>query len=251
MPYTTVGYSASQDEGAIMTKIAAVADQHIKTSGNVITVSAYNQIVGVYAALGSTADECRLVAPSLRRLNPLYVTPIEGAIAPSADPLMMYFPANPIGLDINESLEVENDADPAAAEQHTVVVFLADGAISPVTGPIFTINAHATVALVAGSWEFAEIVFPDSLPVGDYQVVGARFVSADAVAFRFVPVGAYNRPGGISAASVSGKDPWAQRFGRMGEWFSFNTVQPPGVEVLSSAAAASATYEIYLDVLKR
>jgi len=248
--FTTIAYSKSQDEAGIMTKIAAVEDQHVKTSGTTITVPMLNQIIGSYACLGANADEARLISPSLRRTNPLYITPVEAAIAPSADPLMMYHPSNPIPLDVNESLEAENDCDPDPAEQHAIIVFLADGVQAPVSGEIFTINAHIALAQVVDSWKFSEITFPDSLPVSDYSVVGARLVAAGGIAFRFVPVGAAHRPGGISASAVNGKDPWNQRFGRMGVWFSFNTVQPPGIELLGSVAVGSATYELYIDVIK-
>lgn len=248
--FTTVAYSESQDEAGAMAKIAAVADQHVKTQGDGITVPTLNQLVGSVACVGSLGDEVRVIAPSLRRVNPLYIAPVELVISPSEMPRMMYHGENPIVLDVNETLEVENDANPAAAEQHTVALWLADGAISPIGGEIHTINAHITVTLVAGAWEFSEIVFPDALPVSDYNVVGARLVCGDGVVFRFVPVGEAHRPGGICAKSASAVDPIPQRFGGLGSWFSFNSVQPPAIEVLSSAAAASATYELYIDVIK-
>lgn len=248
--FTVIAYSKSKDEAGIMVKLDAVSDQHVKTAGTTITVPMLNQIIGSYGCVGTLGDEARLVSPSLRRVNPLYITPLENAISPSADPLMMYHPSNPIPLDVNESLEAENDANPAAAEQHAIIVWLGDGVQTPITGEIFTVNAHITLAQVVDSWEFSEITFPDSLPVADYNVVGARLVAAGGIAFRFVPVGAAHRPGGICASLFNGKDPWNQRFGRMGNWFSFNTVQPPGVELLGSAAAGSATYELYMDVIK-
>jgi len=248
--FTLIAFSESIDPAGVMANLAAVPDQHVKTAGDYITVGALNQLIGAYACAGTVADEARLVSPSLRRTNPYFITPVEGAIAPSVDPLMIYHPQSPIPLDVNESLEAQHDGNPAAAEQLLTGVWLADGPQAPVSGEIFTINAHVTMALVVNSWEFSEITFPDSLPVADYQVVGARLVAAAGILFRFVPVGAINRPGGVSASAVNGKDPWMQRFGRMGVWFDFNTVQPPGVEVLGSAATGSATYELYLDVIK-
>lgn len=248
--FTTVAFAESLDPAGVMVNLAAVIDQHVKTSGDYITVPSLNQIVGAYACAGTVADEARLVSPALRRTNPYYITPVEGAIAPSVDPLMMYHPESPIVLDVNESLETQHDGDPAAAEQLATIVWLADGPITPISGEIFTVNAHITLAQVVNSWEFSEITFPDSLPVADYDVVGARLVCSGGIAFRFVPVGEANRPGGVCASAVNAKDPWSQRFGRMGVWFSFNTVQPPGVEVLGSAAAGSATYELYIDLIK-
>lgn len=248
--FTTVAFSESQDEAGVMSKMSACADQHVRTAGDKITVPELNQLIAVLGCMGANGDEARLVSPSLRRVNPYYITPIELGLVTSLMPRFMYHSENPIPLDVNEDLEAENDGNPAAAEQHSVVVWLADGVQAVQTGEIFTVNAHVTVTLVAGSWEFSEITFPDSLPVADYMVVGARCVCAAGVAFRFVPVGAAHRPGGVCAIAANATDPDFQRLGRLGSWFNFNTVQPPGVEVLGSAAAGSATYEIYLDLIK-
>jgi len=249
--FTLVAYSFNPGVQTALTKLPAVADQHVKTSGTTITVGALNNIVGSYACCGLLATEARLISPSLRRTNPLYITPVDLAITPPADPAMMYHPQNPVPLDINESLEAEEDGTIAAAtEQHCIGVMLSDGALAPVTGEVFTINAEINVALVVNSWEFSEITFPDSLPVADYDVLGARLVAANGILYRFVPVGAVNRPGGVSANDVDGKDPWNQRFGRMGVWFNFNTVQPPGIEVLGSVATGATTYQLYIDAIK-
>ena len=249
--FTTIAFEDAVGAVTGLNKLNAVPDQHIKTSLTTVTVGILNQIIGSYACLGLLATEGRLISPSLRRVNPLYITPIDLAIVPPVDPAMMFHPDNPIPLDVNESLEAEGDGNiGAATEQNTIVVFMGDGVQSPITGQVFTINAEVVIALEVGAWVFAEITFPDSLPVADYDVVGARLVCANGIAFRFVPVGEAHRPGGLSTSAANGKDPWFQRFGRMGSWFSFNTVQPPGLEVLASEDTAEATYQLYIDVIK-
>lgn len=248
--FSVVAYSESQDPGGVYEKMAAVADQHVKTSGDGITVPQMNQLIGAFFAGGTVPDKCRVISPSLRRINPLYIVPSEIALVPGADPAMLYRGENPVPLDVNETLEVENNANPAGAEQQTALVFLADGPIVPVTGEVWTLNCQITAAQVLDSWEFSEITFPDALPVGDYDIIGARCEAAGGVGFRFVPVGAFHRPGGVCAQAVNSKDPWAQRNGRLGAWASFNTITPPGVELLGSAAVGSATYDLFIDVIK-
>ncbi len=248
--FTLVAYSNAKDCLGVFTSIPAVPDQHVKTQTVYITVPNLNQIIGSYALLGANGNDCRLVAPSLRRTNPLYIQPAELVDVPSADPLMRFHPESPVVLDVNESLEVEVDADNADTAQKTIGVWLSDGVITPVHGEIFTVNAEVNVALVLDTWEFTEITFPDSLPVADYQVVGARIISASGALFRFVPVGAFNRPGGVSASALNGKDPFLQRYGRLGVWFTFNTVQPPGLEILGGAAVGAADLELYMDLIK-
>lgn len=247
---SVVAYSQDIDPAGVMAKLDAVSDQHVKTSGKGITVPEMNQIIGMFAAMGTVPAECRLISPSLRRINPCYITPLENALFAGNMPAMMYRGENPVVLDINETLEVECDANPAGTEQLSILVWLSDGVIVPVTGEMWTINCEITLAQLAGAWAFAEISFPDSLPVGDYQIIGARAQIAGGVGFRFVPVGESHRPGGICAQDNGSHDPWAQRGGRLGVWAEFNTIQPPGMEIMSSAAVGSATYQCYIDVIK-
>lgn len=249
--FTLIAYSNAKDCLGVFTSIPAVQDQHVKTAGDFITVPTLNNIVGSYCLGGATIAEARLVSPSLRRVNPLYIAPVELVSVPSLDPLMMYHPENPIALDVNESLEAQIDATNADVAQKMVLVWLADGALTPVTGEIFTVNAHLNVELIVDTWQFSEIEFPDSLPVADYDVVGARLVGVDLAAFRFVPVGQAHRPGGVGSVINNQADPWCQRFGRMGVWFDFNTVQPPGIECLGGAAEAAADIELYIDLIKK
>jgi len=249
--FQLVAFSESQDEAGAYTRMAAVPDQSIRAVGDTITIGELDRIIASAAFLGALGDEARLISPSLRRINPLSITPVELALFPGARPAMMYHGDSPIPLKTNEALEAENNSNPAAAEQHAVLVWLSDGEQLPVKGEIHTVNCTVTMAQVIDSWEFSEITFPDSLPVGDYDVVGARLEAAAAIAFRFVPVGKAYRPGGICAQLASSYDPFMQRFGRLGRWFDFNTVQPPGVELLGSAAAGSATYDLFLDLMAK
>jgi len=245
-----VGFSESQDEGGVMTRMTAIPDQSIRAIGDTITIGELNQLIGEFACLGSTGDEARLISPSLRRVNPLSITPVEQALNPQPDPASMFHPDSPIPLMTNEALEAENNADPAAAEQHTILAWLADGVQAAVSGHIYTVNCTCTLAKVAGLWVFSELTFPDSLPVGRYSVVGARAEVSNGIAFRFVPVGAAHRPGSICVGLPNGRDLHSARYGRLGRWFDFDVVQPPGIEILSSAAGASATYDIFIDLLE-
>lgn len=248
--FTTVAFSESIDEAGVFANLTAVPDQSIKTEGDNIYIGDYNRLFGGMACLGTLAEECRLISPSLRRTNPYYITPLELDIHPGVIVHHMVNPNVSIPLDPNEPLQVESDANPAAPEQHSVVVWLADRELSVVRGAIYTINFEITLALVAGAWAFAEIDLVDELEIGNFAVVGARFDIDAAVCGRFVPVGAGNRPGAPCHADQESEGAKLFRQGNLGEWFRFSSILPPGVEILGSAAVGSATYQCYMDVLK-
>lgn len=250
--HTTIAYSKGINlDTGIFTKIEGVPDQHIKVHGTMIYIASFNHLIGVYCIGGTLPEEARLVSPSLRRVNPFYITPLEVGLLPVEPIAMRYFPDSPVRLETNEALEAEISGADAAASVKLIVCFLAPGAVVPVSGEIWTINTHVKVELKASVWQYCEIDFPDTLPVATYSVVGARMVAGKGAAFRFVPVGEPYRPGGIVVQDVDENDPDRQRFGALGRWFDFPSIQPPGIEVIACSAEVEATYELYLDVIKR
>lgn len=250
--FTCIAYSESQDAAGAFVKIAAVNDQHIKTQGDSIFVNQFNRLVGALACIGSTATGARIVSPTLRRFAPNYISPIEMAIYPDGDPHIDVSHDRVIALDIDEQLEVEAASDPAAAEQQSIVLWMADADISPVRGEIFTVKATTTVALLAGAWAFSTLSFVDDLPVGQYDVVGMKIICDEGIVARLVPIGANYRPGVPCVASEEFDDPNKTfRYGNMGVFCSFPHNNPPNIEILGSAAEASDTYNVYLDLIKR
>ncbi len=272
MGFTIIGFSEEISENGAFTKINAVPDQSIKTSGTKFFVGKSNKLIGAVAFLGEKGKSARLISPSLRATNPFYLMPVNkslyGGILKTfvtsvdftnsavttdtiVEPLVSRLdPENVIELVENESLECETLTEVSTPEQHSVIVYLSNQEISPLKGNFYTINAKVSIPLEQGVWKFAEIEFPDELPIGNYKVVGARAIIPKAVAFRFVPVGSIVRPGGIPVADESAKDLFYARYGRLGEWFEFSPVQAPGIEVLGVDDVAEAEYDIYMDIIK-
>lgn len=249
--HTIVAYSESLAPGGVFVPINGVADQHIKVLGDGIYIGEFNHIIGAMACVGDEATEVRLVSPSLRRINPFYISPIDLALHPDGELHHCFTNRNAIPLDVNEALECWVNSAEAVGEQMSVIVGLAPGAITPVSGRMYTVNFEFTITHTVGGWVFSEIDFIDELPVGTYEVVGAAVICATGIAFRFVPVGTYYRPGAPSLANVEFSDDMAFRFGNLGSWFSFSTVQPPGIEVIASAVSGPTKYQGYMDILVR
>ena len=248
--HTLVAFSESIDPGGVEVNLAAVPDQEVRTTGDEIVVPAdYNQVIGALGCIGTTGVRAKLVSPSLRRVNPYEIYNFIALLSPTGRNNFGMHPGNPIPLETNESLEALVTSDPVAAEQESVVVFLSQGALNPVLGMIRPVRFTATLTLIAGEWAFGGINFIDDLPVGNYNVVGGSLAVNNGVAWRFVPVGGNHRPGApCYSAETQESDP-VFRNGKLGNWFQFNTTQPPSVEVLASAAAGATTYSGVMDVL--
>lgn len=250
--FTTVAYSESIATTAAWQKVTAVADQHIKTAGDSIYISAYNRYIGSIGVLGTNALGGRLVSPSIRRLAPTEISPISLVLI-STDPVEYDVdPNRSIVLDIDEQLELEFYGTVVGAQQLGAAVWLADSEISPVKGSIFTVRGSIVLAGAAGAWEFSNLTLAEDLPVGTYDVVGFDLVAANGVAARLVPVGANHRPGCIVRQTVDATIPGnIFRYGKLGTWCTFPHNNIPGVEVFSNTAIGAGTYQLLLDVIKR
>lgn len=248
--HTIVAYSESQDPGDVEVNVAAVPDQEVRTTGDeVIVPETFNQIIGALACIGATGTRAKLVAPSLRRVNPYEIFMTELALFSSGRDNYGLHPEAPIPLAVNEALEAQIISDPATAERATLGVFLSPGALAPVGGQSRPVRFSAALPLTGGEWDFTGINFIDDLPVGNYQVVGGAMVVPAGVLWRFVPVGGTHRPGAPCYQAKNDQQDPVFRNGKLGSWFTFNTTQPPSIEVLASAADTSKTYYGVMDVL--
>lgn len=249
--HTTIAFSESIAPGGAWDNLAAVVDPHIHTEGDMCYISDMNRIIGEKALTGTGADQCRLQSPSIRRINPYYINQLEAALVQAGNVERTFHPNKVVTLVPDEGLECEVNSAPAGAEVQTVIVFLAGGGITPVEGEVNVVHFTTTVVLAASTWVYAEIALVDDLPVGVYDVVGGRLEQSTAIAFRFVPVGGMQRPGGMCVPGAAYQEDPQQRFGGLGVWFTFNSVQLPGIEVIDSAATGSTTMDGYMDVIRR
>jgi hypothetical protein len=247
MPFTLVAWTQSQDTGGVLTNVAALADQHVTVSGNNIRVPALSQLAGYYAN-GTTISRAQISSPSLRRKALIDIEPIDISAEPSANPPMHDRFSSPIPLEADEDLTALVAEGAAGAEYEHVLAWLCDGPITPVTGEVFTVRATGTTTLTAYAWTNCALTFSQTLPTGRYQVVGARGLSAGAIAFRLVFPGGTWRPGGIGCDAASDLNPAKQRMGGWGVWGEFAHTAPPTVDFLSVSADTSEV--VHLDLIK-
>lgn len=249
--YRTVGVETLTAEWL---NLVAIPDQHKKTEGNFIYIDDWNKIIGFFALPGTTGAQVRLSSPSIRRVNPYYITKFETAVLHAgAFELQGIFPDIALPLEIGEGLEYEQYICADSEEIHGFI-FLASVVPDPIRGNIHTIRFSTEPARTVGTWSFSELTLIDVLPVGTYDVVGARLESDTGLCFRLVPVGGIHRPGGIcvkATAASEDNDQDLQRYGGLGKWMTFSHGYLPGLEMVASAGAAKETIYGYLDIIPR
>lgn len=245
MPFTLVGFSESQDS-AVLVNVAALADPHIRTAGDDIIVPDWAPLLIAVQAFGLNVTRAQLISPSLRRVLNYEISPLERATLPASPHRWRDLFPDGLALSPDEALNAQVAEDAAGAIRTTVLCWLADGPLSPVSGDIFTVRYTAAVAAVANAWSNMAITFDQVLYPGEYACVGARLSSTNLQAFRFVVPGAFNRPGGIGAQAVGDILLPSQRRGGWGEWFRFRHNSPPTLDVLANAADAAFTGEMDL-----
>jgi len=247
--FTTVAWYQSIDPAGALTAINAVSDQHVTVSGADIRVpKGLANIIGA-AALANDASVTRaqLQSPSLRATLNFDVEPVVAAAVFGSPAEQTFFPDTPVPLMENESLNFAILSDPAAAAVHYGLAWLSDGPVKPVTGKIYTVRCTAAAALAAGVWVNSALTFAQTLPAGDYQVVGMRARGTNLVAARLVFVGGVWRPGVPAINALGDLDTYWQRYGRMGVLGQFNSTTPPTVDCLGVTDTAQT---IMLDLIK-
>jgi len=246
MPFTLAAFYESTTAAVTLSKIDALADPHIRVSGDDIWVPEALPMLAGYMVLGSNLTRARLESPTLRTLVPIDVFPLALGTEPGSSPPAVMQPHAPKPIGGGEALNLLVSAD--AAAKIVGLVWFTDAAISPVTGEIFTVKATASETLSAYEWTNGALTFTESLPSGRYQVVGMAAKSAGLIAARLVFPGYAWRPGCIGCDGYNEKPLREMRLGRFGVWGEFDHDLPPTVDFLSLSADTSE--EVWLDLIK-
>lgn len=231
---------------------AGVQDEHIKVSGDDITVPKWNKIVGTYFG-GYAPGDGYLISPSIRRTARLYLIPMDYVMS-SYKRLsrVRWYGDRGITLEVGEKLNAFVQSAVNASWFNTVGVWLADK-IDPVPpGEIYTIKCSITgKTFTQGAWiNSGTLSWTPDLPVGKYAIVGCRLYTVYESLFRFVFLDAANRPGGKSVGEdISTTDP-VQLGGGMGIWGTFTQDQEPSIDILNMFNTDITEFYARVDVIK-
>jgi hypothetical protein len=219
------GYFQSIDPASVFTNLPAIPDQALRTNVNdIIVPNDVPNIVGQAALINDASlVRAQFSSPSLRAMLNLDVEPIVQGKVFGSLPDAFIHGDSPIPLKPGENLNFGVLSDPAAAALHYGLVWLSDGAIKPVTGPMYTVRFTTAAVLAAGSWVLGVPTLLQSLPVGRYNVTGLRARGTNLLAARFVFPGQAWRPGVPAVNAIGNYDGLWSRYGAMGIMGQFDT----------------------------
>jgi len=242
-----VAYRSTVPAGSNFVYLTPVPDSQIRIEEkNVIIPSGLNHIIAVYAHSDFIA-RARVETPSLRRNMLLEIAPVARSIEPDQWEYINYYFDTPIVLDESEPMRFMAFHDQSTAQEITGLVWLADGAITPVTQEHFVARAVCQQIQGSGVWENVSITFDQVLPAGRYGVIGARLEFRNGIAYRLSFVGQSWRPGWVVDLFYQSAMDYPVRHGKLGVWGEFPHDQPPTVDIL---AFGSGQPILYLDLVR-
>tara|TARA_Y100000310_G_C20701625_1_gene830514 strand:- start:8400 stop:9170 length:771 start_codon:yes stop_codon:yes gene_type:complete len=252
MPMHLAGFLEDIDPAAAFARITALEDDALFTQGDDIRVPVLNNIIWAAAGLDdAVAARARLESPSLMATSRHEISPVNSAtgdVEPGSPPAIQKMINNPVVLGVDEILNCEINSNPGAAADQWVLVCFADGPVQPVTGQrIYTVRATSATTLTARAWTSCTLTLDETLPGGDYGVVGLRAQGASIIAARVVFRGTSTwRPGVIGCDLEADLNDDIFRGGNLGIWGEFPFTQTPAIEVLADLADTAQIFHLDL-----
>ena len=196
------------------------------------------------AAMSANLARARIITPSLRIPSTPYIRPINLGAIPVDPQRVADYRGNPLTIRMMEEFQVNCVQTGAGAERVTVIAGLGiDPKPAPI-GDIISMRGTSTTAAVANAWSTIAVTWQDTIPQGQYAVVGLEHQSTNAQACRLNILNQYWRPGCVSVPTIAGFGQEMFRRGNLGEWGPFVSNYIPTVEVLCNGADAS--HEVYM-----
>lgn len=251
--HTLVAYGGSINNGTVYGQVPGVADGSMtRDSSNNYIMPSNMQALAAFV-LGANVSAAQIQAPSLRNIAyPEIYPPQVSAVNAIPDRYRhrRYDQSGPRFV-MNESVGVYASAGGAAPAQINAALWLTDRYTPTTPGMVTTLVATTSNTTIVDQWTLSTLAFTTQLAAGTYSVVGMGVVGADAVLARLLfPGGTNFRPGCIVDQAYGNSGMWEYfRMGAIGTFGSFVFNAPPQVELFGHTAA-TATYTVYLDVVK-
>lgn len=236
--------------------LAAVADTDCNAITDLIIPVQNNHFLfqqDMYVQLGvsisATMQRAKLNAADLRQVTNPYLVPVNQAALPANNPNMADYRLNPLKLSKLEEVGLLQTGTSAGEDAYGVLFVSPSPTIDAVpAGQTFSFRFTSTTAAVKAVWTALSATFQDTLPGGNYGVVGFEIQSTNMIAGRMILPNQMYRPGALGITSLANRGHEAFYKGRLGLWGRFTSTYLPVFEVLCNAADAS--FEGYIEIVR-
>lgn len=248
------GFHMAAFSGSVPTGVAAytavpgVQDSIINRSisGNYLMPQAGK--IELAAVYGLNMLRARLSVPSLRDMGKPHLGPVDNsATTPTVQNI--YDPgvrSLPVGN--GEEVGIEGMTSDVGTQVVTAgMIFRFVDTPAPI-GPCYRVRGTATCAGAVGSWFASQITLEDTLPPGEFAIIGMDVVGANLGPCRLIFNGGGWRPGCLPRDDTADVrlDNWS--FGRFGAFGSFKNFSIPQLECF--ARGTIATQDVFIDLVQ-
>lgn len=244
----TLAWRKSIADADVATDITPVTDGIMTIQNNhFLPQKNYNMLYAYYGGAGAT--RARFITPTWRQLSTPWIRPVNLSIVPLDEPNVADYHGNPLVIRGLEELQLEGQQTSGGAAVVVGVAGLSEGPLTPAPqGDIVAMRGTGTTTVTAGAWSNCAITWQDTLPNGQYAVVGLEANGVTCVAARLIFEDQVMRPGAVGQGLVSGNGAPIFRYGRLGVWGRFNAYRIPSVEYFCNAA--DTAQEVYLHLVR-
>lgn len=199
-------------------------------------------------ALAPNATEISIDSPLTRPIGPPQIQPFDTGTEPSTLPPINKYDANAMTWATNDPMGIRVSRAGSGAADCQVLGWVSDTQVGKVDGPTWPVKMSVpSTVLTTTSWVGQTATVGQSLPPGNYRVVGMSALGSTLLAARLVFQNQVWRPGCLAQDAAAEYDwEWFRR-GNFGDYGVFNAYALPTVELVGlSAGAATAT--IWIDI---
>lgn len=250
-----IAYTAAKTAPLTFSDLAALSDPQMPVQNGHFLPPRDLYLYYVYAQSVALID-VRLVSPTLRVPFIPSVWPINQVAAATGaptDPNIADYRIKPLRIHALEELECDVSLSGVAAQNPVVGLVFGDGDLSVPQGlDVLTVRCTASITAVANAWTSGTLTLGQTIPQGEYTVVGMLAQSATLMLARLIfpgdAVWGAWRPGCVGQVNVFTRPPFAGRKAQQGVMGKFRNTALPQLEIL--CGAADTTQVVYLDLMK-
>lgn len=244
MSFHTLAYAASCTT-ATDTDLTPVPDLIIPIQNGHFLPQRQKSILWA-TAFSTDIQYARIITPTLRQISSPYIRPVISGVVPPDLMEVADYRMQPLQLMPIEEVEVLANQASGGSLYTIALLGISDSpALIAPAGQIYCMQGKSTTAAVAYTWTQVAMTWQDTLPSGQYAVVGLEYAGVDALAARLQFQNQVDQPGCPGTGLIYNRTARMFQNGGLGNWGSFYNYAMPQVSVLNVTTTAVHTINLY------